>query len=44
MALAEQCEQTVRRFRVTLSKAALEKGLVGTFHSGSYAVDIFVAF
>lgn len=44
MAPAEQCEQMVKRFRVTLSKEALEKGLVRTFHSGSYTVDIFVAF
>lgn len=44
VAPAEQCKQTMKRFRVPLSKEALEKGQVGTLHSGSYTVDIFVAF
>lgn len=44
MALAVQYKQTIKRFRITLSKEALEKSLIGTFHSGNYTVDIFVAF
>lgn len=44
VAPAEQWEPTMKRFRVPLSKEALEKGQAGTLHSGSYTGDIFVVF